>query len=240
MALGANIRYEREKRDWTLEQLEERSGVGRGTISALENRDSSRSNFAAALAEAFGVDLEQLLTERTHPASPGVAHPKHSDEATVSLTKHRENTMRALPPEPGYVRLPILAEAAAGAGRAPETDVELIEHVDVSESWVRQTLRANPANLKVLTARGHSMAGVVEDGDALFVAPCTEFADDGLYIIAVGGLLRVKRLRLRVLDKLLSIESNDGSAPELVPLGEADDAIRVCGRVVAAWSLKKL
>lgn len=142
-------------------------------------------------------------------------------------------------PAEGYVRLPILAEAAAGAGRVAD-ETELIEHVDVAETWVRRTLRANPANLRVLTARGHSMAGVIEDGDAMFVTPVTEFQDDGVYVIAVGGLLRVKRLRLRVLDQMLSIESTDGSSPETIPLSQADDALRICGKVVGAWALRKL
>lgn len=137
------------------------------------------------------------------------------------------------------MRLPILAEASAGPGADPEA-FELIEHVDVAESWVRRTLRANPNQLRVLTARGHSMTGQVEDGDAMFVEPCDHFVDDGLYVIAVGGLLRVKRLRLRVTDQVLSIESNDGSAPETLPLSQVDSTLRICGRVIGAWSLKRL
>lgn len=141
---------------------------------------------------------------------------------------------------PGYVRLPILAQASAGPGRLPATDLELVEHVDVSEEWVRQTLRTNPRSLRVLTARGHSMRGVVEDGDVLFVQPAERFTDDGVYVIAVGDLLRVKRLRLLVLEARLSIESTDGSPPELIPQAEAEQVLHVCGRVVGAWSLKRL
>lgn len=140
---------------------------------------------------------------------------------------------------PGYVRLPILAEASAGPG-ADHDGFELVEHVDVAEEWVRRTLRANPSQLRVLTARGHSMTGQVEDGDVMFVEPCIQFVDDGLYVIAVGGLLRVKRLRLRVTDHVLSIESNDGSSPETLPLSHVDDTLRICGRVIGAWSLKRL
>lgn len=63
MALGKQIRKYRIQLDWTLEQLEEKSGVPTGTISALEVRDSSRSKFAPALANAFGLTVEQLLDE---------------------------------------------------------------------------------------------------------------------------------------------------------------------------------
>jgi hypothetical protein len=40
-------------RGWTLEKLEEESGVAVGTISALENRDSSRSQYFPQLAKAW-------------------------------------------------------------------------------------------------------------------------------------------------------------------------------------------
>ncbi len=143
----------------------------------------------------------------------------------------------AVPPD-GYVRLPVLAEAAAGAGRA--TSGELVCQVDALEAWLRQTLRTNPRTVRVLTARGHSMTGLIEDGDVMFIEPCTQFETDGLYVLSVDDLLRVKRLRLRVVDRLLSIESNDGSAPETASLEDVGTRVRIHGRVVAAWNLRRL
>lgn len=173
----------------------------------------------------------QVVALSVSPAAPNVS------------PLSREDSMRLLPPAEGYVRLPILAEAAAGAGRSPDA-FELVEHVDVAEQWVRRTLGANPANLRVLTARGQSMAAPgspshIADGDVMFVAPTTDFVDDGTYIISIGGLLRVKRLRL-LIDKTLSIESNDGSAPETIPQSQIDEALHICGRVIGAWSLRRL
>lgn len=63
MSLGKRVRFYREQRGWTLEQLAERSGVEVGTISALENRNSTRSNYAMALATAFDLSIEKLLDE---------------------------------------------------------------------------------------------------------------------------------------------------------------------------------
>ena len=75
MSLGSEIRKQRASRQWTLEDLSERSGVDVGTISALEVRDSTRSKFAVAIARAFGISLEQLLnpgpaTNATHEPQP--------------------------------------------------------------------------------------------------------------------------------------------------------------------------
>lgn len=66
MALGAQISKYRELAGWTLENLAERSGVDVGTLSALENRNSTRSKFAIQIAQAFGMTVEMLADEEAN------------------------------------------------------------------------------------------------------------------------------------------------------------------------------
>lgn len=63
MALGKNIRTQRERLGWTLEELSEKSGVDVGTIHALEARNSGRSKYAPAISRALGFTVEQLSDE---------------------------------------------------------------------------------------------------------------------------------------------------------------------------------
>ena len=65
MAIGKQIKHYREKAGWKLKELSARSDVDVGTISALEIRDSSRSEFFQKIANAFGLTLEQLADETT-------------------------------------------------------------------------------------------------------------------------------------------------------------------------------
>lgn len=60
MSLGKQIRIHRQAQGLTLEQLSELSGVDVGTISALENRGSKRSQYASKLAKGLGMTLEAL------------------------------------------------------------------------------------------------------------------------------------------------------------------------------------
>lgn len=136
----------------------------------------------------------------------------------------------------GYVRLPVMAEASAGPGRAPLQEV--IQHIDVLESYIRQRLHANPSQIKVLTARGNSMRGVIEDGDIMFVEPTCEFTDDGIYILTLDELIRVKRLSVSMATGKVLIESNDGRLPEELPLKEVQHRLHIQGRVLGAWSLR--
>jgi len=62
MAIGKNIKFHRKIRlNWTLADLENKSGVDGGTISALENRDSSKSDYFERIAHGLGLTMEQLL-----------------------------------------------------------------------------------------------------------------------------------------------------------------------------------
>lgn len=65
MGLGNRIRHYRNKAGVTLQQLSDLSGVEVGTISALEQRDSSRSQHFPAIAKALGLTMEELADEST-------------------------------------------------------------------------------------------------------------------------------------------------------------------------------
>lgn len=79
MGLGKQIRKYREKAGWTLDQLSTHSEVDVGTISALEQRDSKRSQYTAKLAQAFGLTIEQLTDEgHSYPLFAGAAKQANS------------------------------------------------------------------------------------------------------------------------------------------------------------------
>lgn len=194
------------------------------TVKNWETRGISRAG-ALRAEEVIGARAAWLLTGEGEMASPDsllfiqpVAPPVYDD-----------------PPE-GYARLPVMAEASAGPGRAALQEV--VQHVDVLESYIRQRLRTNPANVKVLTARGTSMSGLIEDGDVMFVQPTNEFTDDGVYILTLDELVRVKRLSVSITTGKVVIESNDGRAPEELPLKEVPHRLHIQGRVIGSWSLK--
>ena len=194
------------------------------TVKNWETRGVSRSG-AMRAEEVIGARAAWILTgdgEMTAPRSltlmPPVAPPAFEE------------------PMEGYIRLPVMAEASAGPGRVASQEV--IRYVDVLEGYIQQRLRTSPANVKVLTARGTSMTGLIEDGDVMFVQPTNEFTDDGIYILTLDDLVRVKRLSVSVTTGRVVIESNDGRAAEELPLKEVPHRLHIQGRVLGSWSLK--
>jgi transcriptional regulator with XRE-family HTH domain len=173
MATGKRIRYYREKLGWTLERLEEKSGVAVGSISALENRDSARSKFFSAIATALGLTVEQLEDEEHDwldqhiTTTPGQAlatgneFPSHP-VAQAQMTKSMALTDKAasLGPKEAMQGLAELVRALhpalANAGR------------DALRQWVEGTQDAEQAattlealthtseNMKLVESRAHS------------------------------------------------------------------------------------
>lgn len=62
LQLGQKIRYERIKRGYSQEELEEKSSVSRRTISEIErgNADIRYTNLYQ-IAQAFGINVSDLL-----------------------------------------------------------------------------------------------------------------------------------------------------------------------------------
>ena len=149
MALGKQIRRYRAALGLTLEQLEARTGVGVGTIAALEGRDSERSKYAARLAAGLGLSLEQLLDESAqYPPDIVLADAGGSDTARRG---HGAND---------DLRIPRFDTGGAmGAGVELRDQPGVIQSLRVSQEWLHKNLRhyTTAANLCVVTGFGDSM-----------------------------------------------------------------------------------
>ena len=205
--------------------------LNQGEISGLLKDKSFGGVKARNLEAQVGMPehyLEQRPAVVDAPAT-GALHLAHVPRPPVDASPAASQS----PPE-GYARLPVLAEASAGPGRYAAQEV--VQHVDVLESYIRQRLNTNPRNVHVLTARGSSMTGLIEDGDIMFVQPTTEFTDDGIYILTLDDLIRVKRLSISMATGNVVIESNDGRRPEELPFREVPHRLHIQGRVLGSWS----
>lgn len=239
MALGNRIRYYREKAGLTLEQLSERSGVEVGTISALENRDSSRSKFATPIARGLGMSLEMLEDESrdldvaalmTDPPSPFAQTPI---EVPVSQRDR---------PSTGYVRLQHLSpQPSMGPGLDICEPVQVVRHLDVLESWVRQKVGSTSYDrIKILTGCGQSMRPTIQDQDLVFVDISQRAIDiPGIYVLDVCGRFLLKRAMILSDGTLVLRSDNIEEFPdeERIDLSTAAESVNVAGRVKAWWTL---
>lgn len=131
-------------------------------------------------------------------------------------------------------------QAAAGNGHPAKEFPQVLQRVSVLDSWARQTLGGDLSRIKLITANGTSMQGTIENGDVLFVdVTVRQFDGDGIYVISRSNEIQVKRLQRLHGKKLAILSDNKENISETLSEQEANEVV-ICGRVLAAWSLKRL
>ena len=122
-----------------------------------------------------------------------------------------------------FERLDVIA--SLGNGYVNNETAEVVDYVHVDKAWAREKLGGNLSRIQVITARGDSMQGTIEDGDVLFVDTSVRwFEGEG------------KRLQASVGGGLLVISDNPRYRTETVE-GDKLEKLTICGRVRGAWHL---
>lgn len=243
MALGNRIRYYREKAGLTLEQLSERSNVDVGTISALENRDSSRSKFATPIAKGLGMTVEMLEDESLDLDVAALLTSTTADSPQSSAIAVMPVSPRETPPD-GYVRLQHLSPCPSmGRGSEIYEPVHVVQHLDVLESWVMQKIGCTDyQRIKILTGCGQSMRPTINDQDLVFVDTAQQTIDiPGIYVIDICGRFLLKRAMILSSGVLVLRSDNVDEFPdeERINLLDVPDSVHVAGRVKAWWTLRQ-
>jgi len=225
MALGKNIKTHREARGWDQKKLSQMSGVDVGTISALEVRDSKRSDKASALARAFGISTDELIT----------GSPLHTIDGDAVGVTHR----RAIGQEQSNVsdykprnRVPLISWVRAGE----LSDVLDLFHPGEAVRWEDTDANCSRGAYALLV-EGDSMVSSTPGshsfpaGTVLIVDP-ERGGNAGDYVIAKD--VHSQRATFKLL-------KTDGARwylhalnKEYPPIEIDDPAVRVIGRVIEA------
>ncbi len=134
-----------------------------------------------------------------------------------------------------FERLDVIA--ALGDGYINNETAEVVDFVHVDKAWAREKLGGNLSRIQVITARGDSMQGTIEDGDVLFVDTSVHsFEGEGIYLLSFADGLKAKRLQASVSGGLLVISDNPLYHTETIE-NDKLEKLTICGKVRGAWHL---
>jgi putative molybdopterin biosynthesis protein len=109
---GANLRFARQARGFSQQQLASMAGVSRQAVSAVESGHSDPSlRVALALAQALGLSVEELFGPG-EPATPVTA-------VSVAPLRGRTDRVALAPVGDRFVALPLRGDSGSGLGFLP-------------------------------------------------------------------------------------------------------------------------
>lgn len=190
--------------------------------------DPSRTNLIR-MAEAAGVNVAWLATGEGAKFKAETADSDHSAEKTASKTA--VDTLGNLVDVEEFVFIPrYSAKAAAGHGY-PGNDDKPLFSMAFRKYWIKNYLGADPKDLSVITVKGDSMEGVLNDGDAILVNHAKTSPGNGLYVVCIGDNLIVKRVQTLPGGKLLISSANEAYAPFEISIAEEGSDVKIMGKV---------
>lgn len=141
---------------------------------------------------------------------------------------------------PGLISIPYLS-AVADCGLHDgyqDSEAALIAFVRVTTAFVNAYCTgASIGSLQIITARGDSMAGTINDGDAVIIDVSQKaVTQDGLYAVTIGQHVLIKRIQLT--PKGFTLLSDNSAYPPIVVC--EDDHVNIVGRAYVGLQIRKL
>ncbi|WP_089082704.1 S24 family peptidase [Aquitalea magnusonii] len=122
-------------------------------------------------------------------------------------------------------------KAAAGHGSAVEGEKPMFS-MSFRRYWIENYLRVDPRDLSVLSVKGDSMEGVLNDRDVILVNHADRQPTSGLYVLRLDEDLIVKRVQKLPGGKLRILSANEAYDPFEVEVNSPEVDFAVIGRVV--------
>lgn len=122
-------------------------------------------------------------------------------------------------------------QAAAGYGASTDGEKPVFS-MAFRKYWITNYLHADPKDLSVISVKGDSMEGVLNQRDVILVNHAECNPGSGLYVVRLDGDLIVKLLQRLPGGRLTVNSANAAYHPFEVDLNNPPDDFEVIGRVV--------
>lgn len=196
--------------------------------------DPSRTNLVK-LARAAGVNVQWLAT------GEGSQYPQDNPPPPKI-----ENKINEIPQDTAgnpinihdFVFIPYYnVQASAGHGTWAD-DEEQNTSLAFRRDWLTMFVTRHFEQLSVISVKGDSMTGVLEDQDTILIDHTKTEPRDGLFALRIGNDIFVKRVQ-RLPSKLLVKSANtDYESFEIDLSKESDENVKIIGQVV--WLGRKM
>ncbi|MDO5639275.1 MAG: helix-turn-helix transcriptional regulator [Neisseria sp.] len=121
-------------------------------------------------------------------------------------------------------------QAAAGHGQLVGNEKPVFT-MAFRRYWIENYITRDTKNLSVISVKGDSMEGVLNDGDSILINHGETTPRDGLYVLRLNENLLVKRLQLMPGGIVNVISANEAYPTFEINLHHMTDDVAIIGRV---------
>ncbi|WP_155633841.1 XRE family transcriptional regulator [Burkholderia territorii] len=232
-AIGERLRYIRtEVFRTSVADMASAFEVGTSTIQRYESGERTPDSlFLARVAERGSIDLSWLLYGVGN-ADGDVRRVARASSQTIVDVPTVTDTLGKPVDVSDFVFIPRYSvKAAAGSGQSV-TDEAPTHTMAFRRYWIENYLHANPADLSVLSVKGDSQQGVLNDRDVILIDRSQTSGMAGLYVLRIDGEIIVKTLQ-RLPEGVLEVSSaNPAYKPFTVNMSKPPSDFAIIGRVV--------
>lgn len=209
-----------------------RSNPTVGVLIELEKMGFDYKNPAVGAAEQIEISMQRALDNLKNQISADAPPVEYTLFRYDKPVPHSVSVNETDDPS-AMVMLPFYNQkASAGPGEEATQLGAIHSFMPIAMELLKG---ANPASCGIIQVKGDSMIDIgLYTGDyAIFN---TQDVDgDGIYVITINGVTRIKRLENRLIDKKIIISSENAKrypTPEVLTYEQANEVLTIHGRVV--------
>ena len=217
--LGLTLRKLREKNNFTLDIVSQRTKIGLSELSRLETGQTAKINplKLLRLANIYKINVLDLYKMIGYVSEKDVDNYQHSEILKRELTSEIETLKTE------YKQIPVFSSVAAGAGSIPD---------ELPKTFIQLPLK--DSNLKAAYINGDSMEPTLKDnGIVIFDPAATQLKNGDIGIFCLNGECFVKRYYLN--DGIVILNSDNHFYPPII-VKEHDDFC-ICGKYIGCINL---
>ena len=219
--IGDRIKEVMEEKGLNGADLAKACGVAPSSVTKWLRNDVKRikGEYLIKLAKILDVNISWLQTGNGFKKGKSVIAIDEDTELPDSEYVTIPESQVVFSAGPGYE--PSLEEITEGGSKAV-----------YKRSWF-QMKQVNPEHCARFRVRGNSMAKLINDGDMILVNTHEkEIQDNRVYCISISGETKVKRLLKTIKGSLLIKSDNPEYPTEELSAEEANEKVRIIGRVI--------
>lgn len=224
--IGSRIRAKREALRLSRQVVSEGIGVALSTLQAWENDEREpTASHVLKLSIYLDTSVEWLLTGSSAGLLPTVISPSQGKGTALDV---QGNTVDL----DEFVFVPRYDVAAAAGYGAWNDDEAPMFTVSFRRYWVVNHLKTDPSQLSVISVRGDSMEGVLNDKDLILINHQDRDPREGIYVLRIDGQLLVKRVQRLPASQLRVTSTNPAYEPFTIDLENIPGDFDIVGKVV--------